>query len=162
MYKITHKSKMNKLLNDKSKFKQLSGDWTKLHEGQWQRYLGKLNNKGYCDKKVYYYFYPAGSFPVRSYGRSKVHKIKEKSYIPLVRPILSSSNYYNYDLASYLYEILTSFIPTSHSTKDSLIFILIFIKNIQEITTQDTFMVSYDVFSLFTNILLNETIDVAV
>ena len=79
--------------------------------------------------------------------------------MPLVRPILSSSSYYNYDLASYLYEILTSFVPTSHSTKDSLISILIFIKNIQEIIT---IMVSYHVFSLFTSTLLNETINVAV
>ena len=40
---------MYELLNDESKFKQLTSDPTKLHEGQLQRYLRKLNNKGYFD-----------------------------------------------------------------------------------------------------------------
>ena len=45
MDKITYKLKMYELLNDESKFKQLTSDPTKLHEGQLQRYLRKLNNK---------------------------------------------------------------------------------------------------------------------
>ena len=49
MDKITYKLKMYELLNDESKFKQLTSDPTKLHEGQLQRYLRKLNNKGYFD-----------------------------------------------------------------------------------------------------------------
>ena len=36
---------MYELLNDESKFKQLTSDPTKLREGQLQRYLWKLNNK---------------------------------------------------------------------------------------------------------------------
>ena len=51
-----------------------------------------------------------------------------------------------------------SSIPTSYCTKDSFTFI----KGIQEVSTQDSFMVSYDVCSLFTNIPLSETIDIAV
>ena len=47
------------------------------------------------------------------------------------------------NLASYLCALLTPFIPTAYCTKDS-------------------FMVSYDVCSLFTNIPLSETIDIAV
>ena len=49
MDKITYKLKMYELLNDESKFKQLTSDPTKLHEGQLQRCLRKLNNKGYFD-----------------------------------------------------------------------------------------------------------------
>ena len=49
MDKVTYKLKMYELLNDESKFKQLTSDPTKLHEGQLQRYLRKLNNKGYFD-----------------------------------------------------------------------------------------------------------------
>ena len=54
--------------------------------------------------------------------------------------------------------LLTPFIPTAYCTKDSFTFI----KDIQEVSTQDSFMVSYDVCSLFTNIPVSETIDIAV
>ena len=84
------------------------------------------------------------------YGTTKIHKFKEKSDVPLVRPIVLSINSYNYNFASYLCELLTPFIP-AHCTKDSFAFI----KDIQEISTQDLLMVSYDVCSLFTNITLN-------
>ena len=158
MDKITYKSKVFELLNDESKFKQLTSDPTKLREGQLQCYLRKLNNKGYFDESVYDYIYPAGSLPSKLYGTTKIHNIKEKSDIPPLRPIVSSINSYNYNLASYLCELLTPFIPSAHCTKDSFTFI----KDIQEVSTQDSFMVSYDVCSLFTNIPLSETIDIAV
>ena len=40
---------MYELLNYGRMFKQLSSDPTKLREGQLQRYLRKLNKKGYVD-----------------------------------------------------------------------------------------------------------------
>ena len=159
---ITYKSKMYELLNDESKFKQLTSDSSKLREGQLQRYLRKLNNKGYFDGSIYDYIYPAGSLPSRLSGTTKIHKIKEKSDIPPLRPIVSSINSYNYNLASYLCALFTTFIPTAYlqptCTKDSFTFI----KDIEEVSTQDSFMVLYNVCSLFTNIPLNETIDIAV
>ena len=90
--KITYKSKMYELLNAESRFKQLTSDPTKLREGQLQRYLRKLNNKGYFDESIYDYIYPAGSLPSRLYGTPKIHKIKKKSDIPPLRPIVSSIN----------------------------------------------------------------------
>ena len=74
-----------------------------------------------------------------------------------LRPIVSSINSYNYNLANYLYELLTSFIPSAHCTQDSFTFI----KDIQKVSMQDSFMLSYDVCNLFTNIPLSETIDIA-
>ena len=65
---------------------------------------------------------------------------------------------YNYNLASHLCKLLTPFIPTAHCTKGSFTFI----KDIQEVSTKDAFMVTYDVCSLFTNTPLSETIDIAV
>ena len=54
--------------------------------------------------------------------------------------------------------LLTPFIATLHCTKDSFTFI----KDILEVSTQHSFMVSYDLCSLFTNILLGKTIVIAV
>ena len=103
-------------------------------------------------------FTQQSSLPSRLFGTPKFHKIKEKSDIPPLRPIVLSINSYNYNLANYLCALLTPFIPTAYCTKDSFTFI----KDIEKISTQDPFMVSYDVYSLFTNIPLSETIDIAV
>ena len=149
---------MYELLNDESKFKQLTSDPTKLCEGQLQCYLRKLSNKGYFDESIYNYIYPAGSLPSRLYGTPKIHKIKKKSERKTLRPIVSSINSYNYNLASYICALLTPFIPTAYCTKD----LFTFIKDIQKVDMQDSFIVSYDVCSLFTNIPLGETIDITV
>ena len=100
MDKFTYKSKMYELLNDKSKFMQLTSDPTKLREGQLQRYLRKLNNKGYFDESVCDYIYPAGSLPSRLYGTPKINKIKKKSDLPPIWPIVSSIDSYNDNLTS--------------------------------------------------------------
>ena len=78
--------------------------------------------------------------------------------MPPLRSIASPINCYNHNLASYLCKLLTPFIPSGHCTKDSFSFI----KDIQEVSTQYLFMVSNDVCSLFTNIPLGKTIDIAV
>ena len=54
--------------------------------------------------------------------------------------------------------MLTPFILTDYCSQDSFSFV----KEVQEVSVSDYFMVSYDVCSLFTNIPLNETIDLAV
>ena len=91
---------MYELLNDKSKFMQLTSDPTKLREGQLQRYLRKLNNKGYFDESVCDYIYHAGSLPSRLYGTPKINKIKQKSDLTPIWPIVSSIDSYNDNLTS--------------------------------------------------------------
>ena len=91
---------MYELLNDKTKFMQLTSDPTKLREGQLQRYLRKLNNKGYFDESVCDYIYHAGSLPSRLYGPPKIDKIKKKSDLPPIWPIVSSIDSYNDNLTS--------------------------------------------------------------
>ena len=62
------------------------------------------------------------------------------------------------NLACYLCALLTPSIPTAHYMKD----LFTIIKDIQEVSMQDSFMVSCHVCSLFTSIPLSETIDIAV
>ena len=115
--------------------------------------MRKLNNKWYFDESAYDCIYPAGSLLSRLYSAPKVHKIKDKSDIRL-----SSINSYNYNLASYLCKLLTLFITTAYCPKD----LFTFVKDIQDVSTEDTFMVSYNVCSLSTNIPLSETNDISV
>ena len=96
--------------------------------------------------------------PSRLYGTPKVHKIKSNSEVPSFRPIVSSIGSFNYNLSRFLRDMLTPFILTDYCTQG----LFSFVKEVQEVSVPDYFMVSYDVCSLFKNIPLKETIDLAV
>ena len=70
----------------------------------------------------------------------------------------SSIGTYNYNLAKYLCNLLSPHIPTEHCAADTFTFV----QDIQSLSMFDKFMVSFDVESLFTNIPLEECIDLAV
>ena len=75
-----------------------------------------------------------------------------------LRPIISSIGTYNYNLAKFLTELLDPVISKEHCAKDSFSFC----EEIQQVSSNDNFLVSYDVCSLFTSIPLQETIQIAV
>ena len=88
----------------------------------------------------------------------KVHKIKSNSEVLPFRLIVFSIDSFNYNLSRFLCDMLTPFILTDYCTRGSFSFV----KEVQGVSVSDYLMVSYDVCSLFTNIPLNETIDLAV
>ena len=149
---------MSRILEDKKKFKIVTSDPTLLREGQLQRFLRKVKaNSNLFTKEVYETIYPGGSQPARMYGLPKLHKVCNNMSPPF-RPICSSIGTYNYKLAKFLCDLLTPCIPTQHCTKDSFSFV----QEIQKVSKSNHFMVSFDVESLFTNIPLDETIELAV
>ena len=87
-----------------------------------------------------------------------MHKPRGPDSIPPLRPIVSSIGMYNYELAKYLCCLLQPHIPFNYCTQDSFTFA----GEIQNLRLSGNFMVSLDVESLFTNIPLNECIDLAV
>ena len=120
--------------------------------------MRELKKEQFLDDATYERIYPSGSQLSRLYSTPKVHKIKSNPEVPSFRPIVSSIGSFNYNLSRFLYDMLTPFIPTDCCTQDSFSFV----KEVQEVSVSDHFMVSYDVCSLFTNIPLNEAIDLAV
>ena len=100
--------------------------------------------------------YPSGSSP--PYGLPKMHKFSSSDFFPKFRPIVSSIGTFNYNLAKYLCDMLSPLIPSEHSCLDTFTFV----SQLQQKNFSGKFFVSYDVSSLFTNIPLNETIDIAV
>ena len=87
------------------------------------------------------------------YGLPKIHK----STIPL-GPILSSVNHYSYKLAKFF---ISFFIPISINSlmiKDSFSFVQELLNS--DIDSSKVAMASFDVTPLFTNISLDETIDI--
>ena len=75
-----------------------------------------------------------------------------------MRPILYYIDTYNYKLAQYLGSLLSPHIPSNFTTKGSFTFI----EQIRQLNTYGKFLIYFDVTSLFTNIHLEETINIAV
>ena len=78
--------------------------------------------------------------------------------VPAFRPILSSIGTYNYQLAKFLGKLLDDVIPNDHSTKDTFGFV----GELKTVSVTNYYMVSYDLTSLFTNIPLEETINLTI
>ena len=104
--------------------------------------------------KLYYNLYPHGSHPGILYGLAKVHKPVVNG-IPKLRPILSALNTSTYRWAKFFVPHLKCLTINEYTITDSFEFC-------KDIQNQDAslFMASLDVDSLFTNVPLNETLDI--
>ena len=107
---------------------------------------------------MYKKIYPCGSKPATIYGLPKTHKMLFDSDDFSLRPIISSVGTYNYNLAKFLTELLDPVISKEHCAKD----LFSFCEEMQQVSSNDSFLVSYDVCSLFTSIPLQETTQIAV
>ena len=140
------------MISDNTKFKQLKQNPTKSREESLSAYLRKLRNEKFIDDATFHKILPSGSSPGVLYGLPKVHKAS----CPF-RPIVSSVNTYNYNLASYLVRVLQPISTNQHSVKDSFSFA----DRAKKYKHNNGIMCSLDVCSLFTNVPLDETIDIA-
>ena len=109
---------------------------------------------GGIDEKTYWKLFPQGTQPGRLYGNAKVHKPIVNG-VPKFRPILSAIGTSSYKIAKFLVPILKSLETNEYVTKDSFAFA----KEVRQMNPILT-MASLDVESLFTNIPLDETIDI--
>ena len=118
--------------------------------------LKDLNNKEEITEVDYNILYPCGSRPGILYGMAKVHK-PVTNRCPSLRPILSAINTPSYKLAKFLVPLLTPLTSNDSTIKDSFSFA-------EEVFSFDCayYMTSFDMESLFTNIPLEETINICV
>ena len=105
---------------------------------------------------LYKSLYPQGSQPGIMYGSSKIHKPLVNAF-PNLRPILSALNTDTYKWAKLFVPLLRHLTSNEFTLKDSFEFAKI-------ICEQDAglFKASLDVDSLFTNVPLEETINICV
>ena len=105
-------------------------------------------------KEIADFISPKGSRLAHLYGLPKTHK-KELE----MRPILSATNTYNYKLAKWLDEKLKPLSTNKYTIPDPLLFS----EELRKKEIQDgEILVSYDVSSLFTNVPVDETIEILV
>ena len=102
--------------------------------------------------------YPSGSPPARIYGTPKMHKVSSIDSFPKFRPIVSSIGTFDYNLARFLCDLPLPLVPNDCSCKDTFSFV----SQIKNANISKKFLLPYDVMSLFTNIPLQETIDIAI
>ena len=157
--------KMESMLDDTSKFQPIS--FTKLNgdlrhlldkEDEVKLFLKTLQEKDIISDQDFAKIIPVGSSPGILYGLCKVHKdVPSGDTCPPFRPILSAIGTVSYNLAKYLVPILEPITTNQFVCKDSFSFAA-------EVRNQnpDGFMASFDVSSLFTNIPLDETIEICV
>ena len=149
--KLDYLNKMKQLISDDSKFRQLQHNPTKSREDSLSTYLRKLRKDGVIDDTTFHRILPRGSSPGVLYGLPKVHK----TGCPF-RPIVSSVNTYNYNLASFLVGILQPISTNQYTVKDSFSFAH-WAKTYKH---GNGMMCSFDVSSLFTNVPLDETLNI--
>ena len=118
----------------------------------------KLTQKNIFHEIEYDKLYPSGSAHARIYGTPKMHKFSSSYSFPKLHPIVSSIGTFNYNLARFLCDLLSPLVPNDYSCKDTFSFV----SQIKNANLSKKCLVPYDVTSLLTNILLQETIDIAI
>ena len=160
--KCSYISAIAEILNDNSKFSELdipAGNEINHIVNLEKRItsdLKLLKDKEIIGKSTYKSIKPVGSRPGILYGLGKIHE-ETRNGLPPFRPILSAIGTPTYKLANFLLKFLTPSTANEFTVIDSFLFA-------EEICQQDSnlHMASLDVGLLFTNIPLEETIDICV
>ena len=121
-------------------------------EASLQRSLLKFNKNEY-DK-----LYPFGSAPAGIYCTPEMHKFSSSDTFPKLRLILPSIDTFNYDFVRFLCDLFSPIVYNDYTCKDTFSFD----SQIKNANLSGKFFVFYDATSLFTNIALQETIDIAI
>ena len=127
-------------------------------EASRQRSLRKLKQKNVFNEIEYDKLYPSGSTPARIYGTPKMRKYSSGDSFHKLRPIVPSIGTFNHNLARFLCDLLSSLVPNDYSCKVTFAFV----SQIKNANLSRKCLVSYYVTSLFPNISLQETIDIAI
>ena len=117
-----------------------------------------MKQKNVFNEIEYGKLYPSGSVPARIYGTPKIHKFSSSDSFPKLRLIVSSIGTFNYNLARFLCDLLLPLVPNGYSCKDNFSSV----PQIKNGNPSQKFLLSYNVTSLFTSILLQETFEMAI
>jgi hypothetical protein len=155
MNRDDYNNKMLEILKDTDKFTKLKdtdtfADITSL-ERKVRTTLKLLKKHNKLDPILYRKIYPSGSRPSLLYGLPKVHK----KGTPL-RPIMSAVGSPVHGLAQYMVPILAPLTTNQYTVSNSLLFA----DEIRELHPEKLHLASYDISSLFTNVPLQETINI--
>ena len=156
MNRTDYVRKVETILSDRSKFTAIEHNNLLLHtlhqEDKVNRLIGKLKKENVLSESTASNLTVSGTSPGTMYGLPKIHK----SNWP-IRPILSANNTSTYNISKYLLPLLEPLTINQYTVKNSFSFV----NNLCNINnTNHLIMSSFDIESLFTQIPLQETIDI--
>ena len=67
--------------------------------------------------------YPSGSVPAHIYGTPKMHKFSSSDSFPKLCLIVLSIGTFNYNLARFFCDLLSTLVPNDYSCKDTFSFV---------------------------------------
>ena len=137
---------------DTNQFMKLDKNPTSSYESKIQRMLRKIKSK--FSTEEYKKLYPTGSIAGRFYGTAKLHKIDRNDKVnklPL-HSIVSNIGTASYQLAKYFAKLLSPLSKSEYTVQSSTEFM----EHLKIKTVPRGYhLVSFDVISLFTNVLLD-------
>jgi len=149
--------KITQIVDDYSKFRKVEDDEKKLIirlEDKLNNNLRSLKQQATISEDFYNQAFKTGSCLGQLYGLPKTHK---EGYP--VRPILSAYNSHNYNLAKLLVPLLSHLSVNEYTVKNSYDFA----DEICKLTNSNRYyMCSLDIKSLYTNVPINETIELVI
>ena len=145
--------KMNTLLSDKTKYKPLPHTDTLKHIIAIEDKLNRITRSIKSSTFNHQHLHISGTTPGIMYGVPKTHKPS----IPL-RPVLSAINTPSYKLAKTFIPILNPLTTNEYTLTDSFSLA----EQLQNIHFTHSFLTSFDIQNLFTNIPVFETIDIII
>ena len=122
-----------------------------------QRNLRKIKSK--VSEEEYKRLYTTVSRPGKFYGTAKMHKLSLNGKVDdlSLRPLVSNINTATCNLGKFLSNLLAALRESEYTVKNTMNFV----DNIKKENLQEVYkMVSFDVKSLFTNVLLDRTISI--
>ena len=158
LYRKIYYNAIQEIISDTSKFEKVNEGPTLKREASRPRFLCKLKHENFFNESKYDKLYPSGLVPACIYDTPKMHKFSSSDSFPKLRQIVSSINTFNYNLARFLCDLLSPLVPNDHSCKDTFSSV----SQIKNANLSRKCLVSYYVTSLFTNIPLQETIDIEI
>ena len=141
-----------------SKFQRLNANPALKCEASLKCFLHGLEQQNFFNGIEYDGLCPSGSAPAHIFGTPRVHKVSSSDSIPKLHQIVWSIGTFNYNLACFLCDLLSPLVPNDYSCKDTFSFF----SQIKNANLSKKFLVSYNVTSLFTNIPLQESSDIAI
>ena len=159
--KCDYISKIEAILSDKTKFEINSIEINSINllkltvslENKIYRYLCEIKPILETNGKSLLDLQPSGTHPGILYGVPKIHK----QSVPM-RPILSCTGCHNLKLSQYAAELLQPLINKSYISRDCYHFL----DDLKEAKLPtNCVLASFDIESLFTNILVKETVVIA-
>ncbi len=152
--------RMQEMVADTTKFEKLNVkpgkdyNFMKKEKTSVDSFLSELVDKRSISEAEREKLSPNGPNPARLYGLPKIHKPLVDG-LPKYRPIISQIGSPTYKIAKFLLEFVKPFTSNEYTVKDTFHFV-----SILDGKDHRLVMASLDVESLFTNIPLDETIDI--